>query len=128
MTACHTIRLHAAWKRMVPECEGPAAGSVTVSLPDASLLECDASSVTYRRSFNRPTGITVGTVVLLASDLLPLGRPARLNGQTLPSLDSRQVEITALLLAHNELEIVLQRDDYRAASQAWASLQIIEPA
>ncbi len=113
---------------MVPRPEGAAAGSVTVSLPDASLLECNAPSVTYRRSFNRPTGITVGTVVLLASDLLPLGRPVRLNGQTLANLDSGQVEITALLLAHNELEIVLQRDDYLPASQAAASLQIIEPA
>lgn len=113
---------------MVPAAEGAAVDNVSVSLPDTSLVHCDLPEVIYRRSFNRPTGLGTQTVVLLTSALLPLARSVHLNGHRLMPLGSDQVEITALLLAHNELLVSLQRDAYLAASQAVASLQIIESA
>lgn len=113
---------------MVPALESTVVESVSVALPDASLARCEAPEVIYRRSFNRPTGLNTQTVVLLSSELLPLARSTRLNGHPLTPDGSGQVEITALLLPHNELLVALQRDAYLAASQAVASLQIIEPA
>ena len=113
---------------MVAASARPAVDSVRVALPDASLASCEAPEVIYRRSFNRPTGLGTQTVVLLISELLPLARSAHLNNHPLALDGSGQVEITAFLQAHNELLVVLQRDTYLAASQAAASLQIIEPA
>ena len=112
---------------MVPASASPAVDSVSVALPDASLARCEAPEVIYRRSFNRPTGLGTQTVVLLISELLPLACSARLNAHPLTPDSSGQVEITALLLPHNELLVLLQRDAYLAASQVAASLQIIEP-
>ena len=113
---------------MVPASARPAVDSVSVALPDASLARCEAPEVIYRRSFNRPTGLGAQTVVLLISELLPLACAAHLNGHPLTLDGSGQVEITAFLQAHNELLISLQHAAYLAASQAAASLQIIEPA
>lgn len=113
---------------MVPVPEGATLDSLSVSLPDASLAQCDAAEVTYRRNFNRPTGLESGSCVWLNSALLPLARSVELNGHSLTPLDSDRVEITSLLRPHNELLVSLQREAYLAASQAAASLQIIEPA
>lgn len=112
---------------MVPASDVGTFENVSVSLPDASLVQCEAPEVVYRRSFNRPTGLEAKTVVMLVSDLLILANAVRLNDQPL-SATSGEVEITPLLRTHNELLVTLQRDAYRAASQAVASLQIIEPA
>ncbi len=113
---------------MVPAADGAAMESIRVSLPDAGLANCEAPELTYRRSFNLPTGLESHSVVLLLSELLPLAQSVLLNGQLLPPDQAGQVEITPLLQPHNELLVTLQRDAYLAASRATASLRIIEPA
>lgn len=127
MTACHTIRLHAAWKRVVPAGWGAAEQTVAVSLPDAELPRCTAASVTYHRGFNRPTGLAPQTVVHLDCGLLALASDVQLNGQPLPP-GNPVVEVTSLLQPHNVLEIVVPRKHFKPAAGATAMLRIETPA
>jgi hypothetical protein len=126
MTPTHTIRLHTAWKRMVMGTDGSFGEPVSVSLPDRSLLQCDASRVTYQRHFNRPTGLSDRTSVLLNCGLLPLSETAVLNGQPLKIPRAGLPDITSLLRPHNELKLVLHTDRYAEASSASAQLLITE--
>ncbi len=106
--------------------DGNLSEPVSVSLPDQTLIHCDAASITYRRSFNRPSGINQQTAVLLDCGLLPLATTARLNGQPIVIPEAGFPQIRSLLRPHNELEIVLSSDCYAEASLASAKLEIVE--
>jgi hypothetical protein len=122
MTSPHTIRLHAAWKRMVIGGRSGSDVATNVSLPDRSLLNCDAVGVIYRRHFNRPTGLSDQTTVLLDCGLLPLSRSANLNGQPLIMPSVGLPDIASMLRPHNELEIEVASDRYAEAATASAAL------
>lgn len=111
---------------MVPARVGSAEQTVAVSLPDAELARCTAGSVTYRRRFNRPTGLVPQTIVRLECGLLTLASRVQLNGQPLAVSDSA-VDITPLLQPHNALEIVVPSEHFEPASRATAMLRIETP-
>jgi hypothetical protein len=95
-----------------------------VSLPDRSLLQCDAASVRYRRCFNRPTGLDGRTCVLLDCGLLAAAVSAQLNGQEIELPATGLLDITSELRPHNQLEIIIASDRFAEASTASARLQI----
>lgn len=107
---------------------GEPGPELMVSLPDQSLLACDAASVTYRRHFNRPTGLSPQTAVVLICGLIPLADRAELNGHVLsaPFAGEMAIDITQLLLPHNQLAVEICCDRYGDAASASARLEIIE--
>lgn len=125
MPAHHTIRLHSAWKRM--DDWGPAGDQqreASVSLPDASVVSSTASFVTYRRCFNRPTGLTGGDSICLLCGLLPIAAAIRFNGSAITIPAESSIEVGDRLLPHNELVIRIAAEQFQAAAVASASLQI----
>jgi hypothetical protein len=126
MSSVHTIRLHAAWKRMV-DCKaaGDAVGETVVSLPDVAIASEIADSVTYRRSFNRPTGLAQGDAIVLKCGLLPIASSIDFNGNRLDVPAEQSLNIGPHLQHHNELVVKIAADQFQAASLASASLEII---
>jgi hypothetical protein len=136
MNRSHRIRLHAAWKRLsgsdaidsqvAPEGHSPAAEQAeaaeqasSVSLPDASLCDCVAPWVTYRRNFNRPTGIGPNDRVWLGCSLFASATRGVLNGRDFNLPPSGQpLEVTDMLRPHNELRVVIPRESFASASTA----------
>lgn len=107
----HTIRLRRPWLRSVD------GGSVAdkVDVPDDAPI--DAARVTYRRTFNRPTGLTTEDRVWLSIRRFT-ARSARvvLNERPIHQTRSHEpirLEITTNLLAGNRLQIHLDADDDR---------------
>jgi hypothetical protein len=98
---------------------------VSVSLPDTSIKSSNARFVTYRRSFNSPTGLTGGDSVSLQSGLLPIAASIHFNGSLIDIPSEPSLEIGRLLLPHNELVVRIAADRFPDASQASASLEII---
>jgi len=125
MPSSHTIRLHAAWKRV--DDSGPAAGGgreLVVCLPDTSILSVNASSVVYRRAFNRPTGLADGDSICLQCGLLPIAASIRFNGNQIAIPSEASIEIGDRLLPHNELAVTIVADQFPTAAQASAVLEI----
>jgi len=117
--------LHAAWKRMEDSGQATDNGrEITVSLPDTSIVSVNATSVVYRRSFNRPTGLSGGDSVVLQSGLLPLAASIRFNGIPIDIPSDASIEIADRLQPHNELVVRIAADQFQAAALASASLQI----
>jgi len=102
-----------------PVCEG------LVSLPDATIASETGASVTYRRSFNRPTGIAYGDAVVFRSGLLPIASSIDFNGKQLGIPVEPLIDITDHLHLHNELTVKIAADQFPAASLASASLEIV---
>jgi hypothetical protein len=126
MSSSHTIRLHAAWKRI--DDSGQAAPGdgreLLVSLPDTSILSVNASAVVYRRAFHRPTGLAAGDSICLQSGLLPIAASIRFNGNQIDIPTQASIEIGASLLSHNELAVTIVADQFHAAARASAVLEI----
>jgi hypothetical protein len=98
----HIIRLRKPWQRN-RDGEGPAQ---RVDVPDKdSAAPRPARSTSYRRNFNRPSGLDPATKVLLRieswrGDL----KLVSINEQSLPIAEPPLViEITEWLTAHNQL-------------------------
>jgi len=125
MPDIHTIRLHAAWKRM-DECGHSSSSSQenAVSLPDVSLADCTANAVTYRRRFNRPTGLSDSVLVHLHSPLLPLATAIHLNGKSLSVPLESFIDLSTHLEAHNLIEIVIAKPQFERAAAASATIEI----
>jgi len=125
MTDIHTIRLHAAWKRM-DECDhaSPDNQERSVSLPDASLADCAASMATYQRRFNRPTGLNDSVSVHLHSSLLSLATAIKLNGESLGAPFDPFIDLSTRLEAHNLIEIVIAKPQFKHAATASARIEI----
>ncbi len=96
----------------------------TVSLPDASVVSVTTSHVTYRRAFNRPTGVTGGDSISVQSGLLPIATSIHFNGVQIAIPSEASIEIGDRLLPHNELVVRIAAERFQAASLASASLQI----
>ncbi len=96
----------------------------TVSLPDESIALATTDFVTYRRSFNRPTGLNDGDSVALQSGLLPIACAIRFNGDAVEIPSESSIEIGDRLLPHNELVVTIAADQFLAATLATASLLI----
>lgn len=140
MNVRHTIRLHAAWKRVMVglDGEGSLEGSLegtlegtpgeamTVALPDSFLAGCQADSVMMSRRFNRPTGLEDGSAVLLDCGLLLCAETAALNGAPLEANEGGAVDVTDRLRPHNELEVTISKARFAAASVASARLLIVD--
>jgi len=142
MNVRHTIRLHAAWKRMVRnDADGPEATSgadavdtpqgalgepMAVTLPDSFLADCQAGRVTMSRRFNRPTGLDDRSAVVLDCGLLLCADWAALNGETLAVSEDGTADITDRLRPHNELEVAIPKAQFLAASSASARLLIVD--
>lgn len=126
MPSHHTIRLHAAWKRM--DDSGAMTDDqheIAVSLPDSSIISSNARFATYRRSFNRPTGLNSDDSVCLQSDLLPIAASIHFNGSPIDTPSESSIEIGRLLLPHNEVVVRIAAERFPDASLASASLEII---
>jgi len=130
MNVRHTIRLHAAWKRVMvgldggDTLEGCLGEPMTVTLPDSFLAGCQADAVTMSRRFNRPTGLEDGSAVVLDCGLLPCAESAALNGTPLRANEGGTVDVTDSLRPHNELEVTISKARFAAASVASARLLI----
>lgn len=96
----------------------------SVSLPDGSLASCGASTVTYQRRFNRPTGLSESMVVQLHSELLILGTVIRFNGESLPVPRDPFIDLSDHLKPHNWIEIVIARPQFQLAATASAKIEI----
>lgn len=95
-----------------------------VSLPDESIVSSIASFVTYRRSFNRPTGLSGGDTIELQCGLLPIAASIRFNGEMIDTPSLSSLEISDRLLPHNELVVRIAAEQFQTASLATASLHI----
>jgi hypothetical protein len=125
MPTPHTIRLHAAWKRIDDGGQMPDKQTeAVVTLPDESVVSSIASFVTYRRSFNRPTGLSGGDSIKLQCGLLPIAASILFNGEMIETPSLSSLEINDRLLLHNELVVRIAAEQFQAASLATASLQI----
>jgi len=125
MPTSHTIRLHAAWKRVDDSAQASCdERELAVSLPDKSILSVNASSVVYRRAFNRPTGLADGDSISLQCGLLPIAASIRFNGNQIDVPSEASIEIGDRLLAHNELAVTIVADQFQAAALASATIQI----
>jgi hypothetical protein len=125
MTDIHTIRLHAAWKRM-DECGSPTSipEQCSVSLPDTSLLGCEAPTVTYQRRFNRPSGLSETATVHLHCGLLPLATEIRFNGELQAVPSAPLIDLSNSLKPHNVIEMVIEKSRFGPAATASAKLEI----
>jgi hypothetical protein len=142
MNVRHTIRLHAAWKRVVGgdgygaeavdgaeivDMPGGALGEPTaVTLPDSFLADCPAGRVTMSRRFNRPTGLDGSSSVVLDCGLLLCADSVAFNGQPLAASEDGTVDITDRLCPHNELEVTIPKVHFLNASLASARLLIVD--
>lgn len=125
MTAHHTIRLHAAWKRMVDSGDSSSVAEVTVvSLPDVALRTTSGLAVTYRRTFNRPTGLSSTDSVSFLSDLLPIADSIWFNDHQVAIPSQPILELGDRLRAHNELVLRIPGDRFGQAADATATLRI----
>lgn len=128
MPADHKIRLHAAWKRIDravdPDGDFEASGTQAVSLPDTTLVASAVRQVTFQRRFNCPTGLSTGDTVVLHCGLLTAAADIVFNGVPIPVPTSPMLDITKHLLPHNELRVIIDAEQFQAASQASAALEI----
>jgi hypothetical protein len=128
MAADHTIRLHAAWKRIDHAADSNdelGTGSVkTVSLPDLSLNDVSVKQVTFQRRFNRPTGLSDSDKVAIHCGLLTAAAEIAFNDVAISVPTQPMLDISRLLMPHNELRVLIAAEQFQVASRASAALEI----
>lgn len=104
----HLMRLRSPWQKNV----GVAAFE-RVELPDQG--DEVTKQATYRRRFNRPTGLEPDqSVWLIIHKWSGSLESVSVNGQLVPpdeSGDETRFEITSMLQLHNELELILMANN-----------------
>lgn len=106
LSQMHTIRLKRPWLRE-RQVDGQESSAQRVDAPDDSPLLDGVGVTTYRRKFNRPTGLDQGDEVFLSIESWTGGSmEVRLNGEELPAVGSAiNVGVMSLLQPHNELVV-----------------------
>ena len=118
----HRIRLSAAWQMQLL---GDPSPSKRFRLPQ---VETSKGSVTLRRSFNRPTGLTPEQDVLLEIESIEADRYSiELNGNVLSSGShgkSIELSLAGRLEAANQIVLRLEGESCRVDGEVF--LKIIE--
>lgn len=122
----HTIRLRRPWLRSV---EGQT-GSGKVDVPDVRSVPGAGKPVTYRRSFNQPTGLESHERVDLVIDRFSgASICVSLNGERIDAGDATfplRIDVTARLEHSNRLEVQLEPGaDGKAVLDGAVTLQIL---
>lgn len=103
----HLIRLRRPWQKIV----GPASEPATIDVPelDEKPAANELAAATYRRSFNKPTGLEPSSRVhLRVAGWQGLLESAELNDARLPADETRiDADITGLLRPQNQITIRL---------------------
>lgn len=121
----HTIRLRRPWLRF----SNLDATPDRVDVPDDSPLACGGGTVTYRRAFNRPTGLATHDRIWLSIEHFS-GDSIRVLLNDTPidqdvTGDSILVDLTSYLEPTNQLSVQLEGSaDVTAALDGAVSLQI----
>lgn len=110
----HTIRLRRPWQKSCPG----QTGASRVDVPDIPLAAdmeaaAEPQCVVYRRSFNRPSGLTTATRVwLIVSGWDGALAELSLNDQPLSACGPPlRIEVTAAIAARNGLQVTLVADE-----------------
>ena len=120
----HIIRLHGPWQyeplaftRLGPDGESvdlpgdlPPAGTVKIPTDWSGTLGADfCGRVLYKRRFGRPSNLSARERIYLVLHKINGSATIRLNGSEVDNLKSGEaacrIEVTNLLLSHNELQI-----------------------
>lgn len=119
----HVIRLRRPWQR---KCAGQTQ---VVDVPDAIDSPVPAGIVSYRRSFNAPSGLEPSTILRIriehwSGKLVQL----LLNDQPIGHEEMERVDldVSGLLKPHNVLEVVLSDDAQPACLTGEVTLAIEE--
>ncbi len=122
----HIIRIHAAWRRLDFDRSGVEIGRSSIRLPDRLPFPAAVTNSIYRRTFNRPTGLTARSSVWLICGLFAHASHVSLNHRDIAIPIDGSLNITGMLLAQNVIEIGVNTDPMvgpYADATAWLEIR-----